>query len=142
MRTARSTKWSASSALYTYGSPCPIPHRRSARPPASTAARHGHAQRREISAVGIDRVVATRVDTPEAGLGNLIARVVADVDDRVDEDGGTEREDRDAARPQAMLERVRPLGHVGARLAARDDVVLADRAEDPASVRDQLVVGQ
>ena len=41
-----------------------------------------------------------------------------------------------------LRERVRALADVGARLAAGDDVVLADGVEDPARVGDQLVVRQ
>ena len=107
-----------------------------------TAASAGQAQRRGISAVGIDRVVAARVDASEAGLRDLVAGVVADVDDRLEEDRAAQRVDRDASRAQAVLQRVRALGDVGARLAARDDVVLADAVEDPAGVGDQLVVRQ
>ena len=78
----------------------------------------------------------------EAVLRHLVARVVADVDDRLEEHGAAERVDGDAAALDAVLQRVRALADVRARLAARDDVVLADRVEDPARVGDQLVVGQ
>src|SRR5580704_12988316 len=43
------------------------------------------------SAVAIDRVVAARVDAPEAGQRNLVERVIADIDDRLLEDGGAKR---------------------------------------------------
>src|SRR5579859_5000854 len=132
MLTARGTKWSASSALNAYGRPCLTPHSLSARPPASTAASPTHAsraarsRRRErvprvtrasgaaLGAVGIDGVVATRVDAPEARLRDLVVRVVADVDDRLDEHRRPEREHRDAAGLQAVLEPVRVALHVGA----------------------------
>src|SRR5439155_8101684 len=142
MRTARGTKWSASSALYAYGSPWRIPHTRRPRPTASTPASSGHAQRRASSAVGIDGVVAAGVDGLEAGQRNLVAGVIADVYDRLEEDRGAERVHGDAAATDAILKAVRVPGHVGACLAAGDDVVVADAAEDPARVGDQLVGGQ
>src|SRR5438270_3164712 len=163
MLTARGTKWSASSVLYAYGSPCFTPHRRSAGAPASTPARAIQASRRELRsaaaaarspvasctrsagraalrAVGIDGVVAARIDEPVAGLRDLVVRVVADVDDRLEEHGRAEREHRYAASLQAVLERVRVVLHGRARLAAGDDVALRDRPEDPARVGDELVV--
>src|SRR5438270_13023126 len=102
MLTRRGTKWSASSLLYAYGSPCLTPHSRSARATASTAASAIHASRRALSAgarvrgarngcgalgaalrtVGIDGVVAARVDAAVARRRHLVAGVVADVDDR------------------------------------------------------------
>src|SRR5437588_12365528 len=142
MRTARGTKWSASSALYAYGSPWRMPHTRRPRPTASTPASSGHAQRRGVSAVGIDRVVAAGVDGLEAGQRNLVAGVVADVDDRLEEDRAAERVHGHAAAADAILQAVRAPGDVGARLAAGDDVALADAVEDPARVGDQLVVRQ
>jgi hypothetical protein len=43
---ARTTKWSASSALYAYGKPCRTPHTRNPNPTTSTAASAAHARRR------------------------------------------------------------------------------------------------
>src|SRR5947209_16601424 len=97
MCTARGRKWSASSALYAYGRPCRSPQRRSHRPQASTAASPSHAQRRGISAVVIDRVVVTGVDAPEPSHGHLVARVIADVDDGLEEHRAAERIDGHAA---------------------------------------------
>src|ERR1700694_5628111 len=77
-----------------------------------------------------------------AGRRDLVARVVADVDDRLEEDGAAEREDRDAAALDPVLKPVRALADVRPRLTARDDLVLVGGAEDPARVWDQLVVRQ
>src|SRR5438128_10043190 len=94
--------------LKTYGSPCLTPHSRSPRPAISRSARPDHAQRRgsrsggrvdRVSAVGIDRVVAAGVDPVEVGERNLIARIIAHVDDRLDEHGAAERVDGHAAAP-------------------------------------------
>src|SRR5438552_12819132 len=142
MATACGTKWSPSSVLNTYGRPWRNPHRRRPAPPAITSASPGHAQRRGSSAVAIDGVVVTGEDAPESALWDLVPRIVADVDDRHVEDRAAERIHGYAAARQAPLERVRVLRHIGACLAAGDDVVLIDAAEDPARVRDQLVVGQ
>src|SRR5947209_6387006 len=138
MLTARGTKWSASSLLYAYGSPCLTPQRRSTRASASTAASPIHASVRALSVararrlgashgrgaagaalrtVGIDGVVAARVYAAVARLRDLVVGVVPDVDDRLEEDGGAEREHRDAPRPQAVGERVLVVFDVGARLA-------------------------
>src|ERR1700694_2452521 len=102
MLTARGTKWSASSALYAYGSPWRMPHRRRPSPSASTPASSGHAQRRGASAVGIDRVVAAGVDGGKASPRHLVARVVADIDDRQEEHGAAEWIHRDAAPADAV----------------------------------------
>src|SRR6185437_198729 len=85
-----------------------------------------------LSAVAIDGVVPARVDAFEAAQRHLVARVVADVDDRDVEDRAAQRVDGDAAAPDPVRERVGALADVGARLAASDDVVLADAVEDPA----------
>ena len=58
------------------------------------------------SAVAIDRVVAARVDALEAVQRNLVARIVADVDDRLDEHGAAQRVDGDAA-PRGCASRAR-----------------------------------
>src|SRR6266550_2059997 len=142
MATACGTKWSPSSVLNTYGKPWRSPHSRRAAPPAITSASPGHAQRRGRSAVAIDGVVATGEDAPESALWDLVPRIVTDVDDRHVEDRAAERIDGHTAARQPALERVRVLGHIGACLAAGDDVTLIDAVEDPARVRDQLVVGQ
>ncbi len=94
------------------------------------------------SAVGIDRVVAAGVDAFEAAQRHLIAGVVADVDDRLDEDGFAERVDGDAPSADPALEAMGALARVGGGLAAGDDVALAGAVEDPARVGDQLVVGE
>src|ERR1035437_9439590 len=96
----------------------------------------------EPSAVVIHGVVAARVDAAISRLGDLVAGIVADVDDRLEEDGAAERVDRDAAPAQALLPLVGASPGVRAGPAARHDVVLADTVEDPARVGDQLVVGQ
>src|ERR1700745_4153435 len=130
MATACGTKWSASSVLNTYGRPWRSPHTRRPAPPAITSTSPGHAQRRGSSAVAIDGVVATREDAPKPALWDLIARIVADVHDRHVEDRAAKRIHAHAAACQAALERVRVLGRVGARLAAGNDVVLVDAAQD------------
>src|SRR6185312_15925183 len=161
MSIACGTKWSASSALYANGRPWRIPHRRSSRAIARTTAKPPHAQRRPFrpvagdaaeasrcgrasgaSAVAIDRVVAVREDALEAPQWQLVAGVVADVDDRLVEDRRAERVDGHAAGLDPALELVRAFQRVRAGLRAGDDLALADGVEDPARVGDQLVVRQ
>src|ERR1700722_10609268 len=141
-----------------------MPHNRKPSEPSRIAPRSGHAQLRSAegalriaaspaplrggasasggSAVAIDRVVAAGVNAVETLQRHLVARIVAEVHDRLHEYGFAEWIDSNAARFDPPLELIRSLQRIGAGLTAGHDLALAGAVQNPACVGDQLVVWQ